>query len=429
MKPMKVVLSAKSVYPFHPVGGVQKYVYYFAKHLQRKGVDLEIVAPLDKGKPRSENYEGLKYTFLKPAIYHYLEYPIGWLGVHLFSQSLSRYLQDNTFDLLHSFDMTGYHYIKLKKRKPVIAHIFTDNYLCNPISLGNPVDWSNLNVGQHNRIKEAKVRISPFSDRKTKIKYGAQYLFKIKPMYTCLKNADCIFYEADKFKREVNELYHFQDGRGTIIPVGTDIAMAAQSADSFHVSRKSLGFHEEDKILITVNRLAADKGVDKIVLALEQIIRKNPAVKLIIIGAGYQEKEILDLISQKRLSQHVMHFKNVPESQLVQYYRLSDLYISAFSYPGSSVSTLEAMACSLPVITTAQPWLVRNNENGMVLEHNDPELIARAVLDLIAKCDLKAMGQKSGEIVKDYDWQLIVDEACDQYNRILHSEGIYVKNN
>ena len=82
---MKVILSAKSVFPFHPVGGVQKYVYYFAKALAGRGIDLEIVAPLDKGGLRTETYEGLKYTFIRPAIQQYLEYPIGWLCVHLFS--------------------------------------------------------------------------------------------------------------------------------------------------------------------------------------------------------------------------------------------------------------------------------------------------------------------------------------------------------
>jgi len=29
------------------------------------------------------------------------------------------------------------------------------------------------------------------------------------------------------------------------------------------------------------------------------------------------------------------------------------------SYPGSSVSVMEAMAAGLPLITTAQPWLVK----------------------------------------------------------------------
>src|SRR3989338_1724095 len=105
---MKIVLAAKSVYPFHPVGGVQKYVYNLAKHLSKEGVSVEVVALLDGGKPRTESFEGVRYTFLWPSIFWYLEYPIGWLGVHIFSLKLTNYLKSIDFDILHSFDMAGY---------------------------------------------------------------------------------------------------------------------------------------------------------------------------------------------------------------------------------------------------------------------------------------------------------------------------------
>jgi len=143
---MKIVLAAKSVYPFHPYGGIQKYVYYFAKHLVKKGLDIEIVVPLDRGRPRTETFEGLTYTFLSPSIYWYLEYPIGWLGVHLFSYSLSNYLKRKSFDILHSFDLAGYQYLQVKNHRPVIAQVFTDNYLSNPIGLNNFLDFINIHV-------------------------------------------------------------------------------------------------------------------------------------------------------------------------------------------------------------------------------------------------------------------------------------------
>ena len=416
---MKVILSAKSVYPFHPIGGVQKYVYYFAKHLSQKGVDLEIVAPLDNGNPRTEIYEGLKYTFLKPAIYQYLEYPIGWLGVHLFSHSLNRYLKENQFDILHSFDLTGYQYGRNKVRRSVITHIFTDNYLSNPISLKNPLNLLNLTGNRFDRIKEEKVKISPFSDGATKLKYLAQYLFKIKPVYGSLKRSKAVFFEADIFQNEVNELYHLDPRKSAVVPVGTDIPFIEDVIKTASISRETLGLVDKDIVLITVNRLAADKGVDKIVLALENIVKEDPRAKLIIVGTGYQEGEIYKIIEQKSLKNYVRHFKNVPEEELYDYYNISDIYISAFSYPGSSVSTLEAMTCSLPVITTAQPWLVREGQNGVVLNSNDPKSIEGAVLKMIEKDNLKGQGKISRDIVEGFDWNLIAEKALAQYKELV----------
>ncbi|MCK5013153.1 MAG: glycosyltransferase family 4 protein [Candidatus Omnitrophica bacterium] len=413
---MKVILSAKSVYPFHPVGGVQKYVYYFAKALTRKGVDLEIVAPLDNGVPRTEIYEDIKYTFLRPSIYRYLEYPIGWLGVHLFSYSLARYLQDKEFDLLHAFDMASYRYLKKRCRKPVIAHIFTDNYLSNPITLGTA---ANLTASKFEQIKEGKVRITPFSSGAIKRKYLAQYLFKIKPMYFCLKNCERIFLEDDIFREEVNDLYCLEEAKSDIVPVGVDVGMINNRLQFASVSREELGLGPEDVVLITVNRLAADKGVDKIVLALEKILKKDPRVKLIIVGSGYQEKEIHEIIEQKGLRDHVCHFKDVSEEKLYEYYNISDIYISAFSYPGSSISTLEAMACSLPVITTAQSWLVRERQNGIALNSNDPKSIEEAVLKLVENNNLKDQGRISRDVVEDFDWDPIAEKALEQYKKLI----------
>lgn len=416
---MKVILAAKSVYPFHPFGGVQKYVYYFAKHLAKQNIDLEIVAPADAGKPRIEKYDGLTYRLLSPPIHRYLEYPIGWLGVHLFSCSLAKYLRQAQFDVLHSFDLAGYQYLKTKNRKPVIAHIFTDNYLSNPISLSNVFNILNLTATRFDKIKEKKVAISPFDSRAVKLQYLVQYLLKVKPLYTSLRRCDAVFFEDDIFLREVGELYHIDSKKSDVLPVGIDLTFVEQALAKRPMSRADIGLSAQDIVLVTVNRLAADKGVDKIITALEMIVQHTSQIKLIIVGSGYQEEELLEMIVQKGLVKYVKHFKNVPEKDLYQYYKISDIYLCAFSYPGSSVSTLEAMACSLPVITTAQPWLVREGENGLVLKTNDSFVIKDAVLRLVRENNLKGKGSISRSIVQKFGWQSIAEKAIEKYKEIL----------
>src|SRR3989338_280058 len=416
---MKIILAAKSVYPFHPFGGVQKYVYYFAKHLAGQNVDLEIVAPTDAGKPRVEKYDGLTYRLLSPSIYKYLEYPIGWLGVHLFSCSLAKYLRQTRFDVLHSFDLAGYQYLKTKNRKPVAAHIFTDNYLSNPIPLSNVFNVLNLTATRFDKIKEKKVAISPFDSWEVKLPYLVQYLLKVKPLYTSLRYSDAIFFEDDIFLREVGKLYRIDSKKSDVLPVGVDLSLREPALGERPLSRADIGLSPKDIVLITVNRLAADKGVDKIITAIEMIVQEISQIKLIIVGSGYQEKELLEMIVQKGLEKYVKHFKNIPEEKLYQYYKMSDIYVCAFSYPGSSVSTLEAMACSLPVVTAAQPWLIREGENGLVLKTNDPVVIRDAVLRLVRENNLKRQGSISRRIVEKFGWQNIAEKAVEKYKEIL----------
>ncbi len=412
---MKIILAAKSVYPFHPFGGVQKYVYYFAKHLLKAGVDVEIIAPLDDGKPRMEYFEGIKYTLIGPSISSYLELPVGWLGVHWFARNLAHYLKDKPFDILHSFDMTGLYYLNVVGRKPVIAHIFSDNYLCNPITV---TKYLGLFGYKPRDIKKTKVALSPFSGPGTIARYPAQYLFKTRPMLKYLTESEQVLVEGEFFRQEITGLFRLDPAKVSVLPVGVDMEYVRQRAEVSALTKTQLGFSEKDVILLTVNRLAADKGVDKIILALKVIRQSNPAVKLVIVGKGYQEQELLSLINAGGLKEHVRLFKDVREEDLAGYYKVSDLYICAFSYPGSSVSVLEAMAVGLPVVTTAQPWLVSGGRNGVFIANNEPSTIAQAVISLAAG-DLKAKAAVSLDLIKDHDWLQIVRRAQGFYQKIL----------
>ena len=77
------------------------------------------------------------------------------------------------------------------------------------------------------------------------------------------------------------------------------------------------------------------------------------------------------------------------------------------------------MACSLPVITTAQPWLVREGRNGIVLDSNDPKSIEEAVLKMIERDNLKGQGKISRDIVEGFDWNLITEKALAQYKELV----------
>ncbi len=409
---MKVILAAKSVYPFHPIGGVQKCVYYFARHLKQQGVDVEIVAPLDRGgKPRTEVYEGITYHLIPPAISSYLELPVGWLGVHLFSHQLAHFLKDRSFDVLHSFDMAGLYYLNVKDHKPVIAHIFTDNYLSNPIPFWNYLSLFGINP---RIIQQPKIVLSPFIDLKTKMLYPVQYLFKVRPMHRYLQGAKSIFLEDESLRPQLKEIHHIPAEKIHVVPVGVDMAYVRQRVKGSALGRKDLDLCENDLVLLTVNRLAADKGIDKIILALNIIRRRIPRVRLVIVGKGYQEPELRSLIVANGLGEHVRLIKDVQEEDLYGYYGISDLYVCAFSFPGSSISSLEAMAAGLPIITTAQPWLVVGGNNGISIPDNQPSTIADAVLKLAGE-DLKAKGAVSLEIAAGYDWSRIASSAIAHY--------------
>jgi glycosyltransferase involved in cell wall biosynthesis len=111
----------------------------------------------------------------------------------------------------------------------------------------------------------------------------------------------------------------------------------------------------------------------------------DPDLRLIMLGKGSQEKEILRLLEQSGCIDKVYIAGNVGFEDLVEHYHAADLYISASLSDGSSISLLEAMACGLPVIVSDIPgnreW-IKPGENGSFFQVDDIEGIAHEILQV-----------------------------------------------
>ncbi len=411
---MKVVLAAKSVYPFHPFGGVQKYVYYYALALHRLGIDVTVVAPLDDGQPREELVEGVKFVLLKPSIYKYLELPVGWLGVHRFAHSLDEYLAGIEFDILHSFDMVGLTYAKRSVRKKVIGHIFTDNFLVNPIGFAHLGDFLGVTTA---KIKQEKLALTIKDDVKQKLLYPWQYIFKVFPMHAYVNDCDIVCVEDQSFVDDVCQIYQLSSKTLRVLPVGVHVGASLDGLKRSQM-RKEYGFDPGDIVLITVNRLAADKGIDQLIKAVALLRTVDLRYKLLIVGQGYFEAELLRLIDDLGLSGAVRHVKSVPEGMLLNYYQLADIYVCAFSYAGSSVSSLEAMSVGLPIVTTAQPWLARGIE-GLFCKDNQPVKLVKAIRELTERSMHQPLIEKARQTALNYTWDALAKEGLTMYKELV----------
>lgn len=69
----------------------------------------------------------------------------------------------------------------------------------------------------------------------------------------------------------------------------------------------------------------------------------------------------------------------------------ADVFLNTSNYEGQSVAILEAMAMALPVVATEVPGnrdLVSDEQNGLLVAHNEPEKLANAILRLTEESQL-----------------------------------------
>jgi len=392
---MKVIIASRAVIPFHEYGGMEKYVYFLGKYLVENGIDVEVVTSIPTVKKRQEVLNGVKYTFIPPILNRWKENPaMLWSFLHLFSANVAKYLKKIDVDILHSYEISAYRYLHLDNRVPVVFQPF--------VSYQTP---QFLNITS-NRLVET-------------LKQPVKYLIKIRPLAYCARNADAIASEGDFQIREIMDIFGIEREKIFSLPVGTEVSRIKEMISKGKLSREDLGLKEGDLVLISVNRLSPEKGISYLIDALNLIKREIGNIKLILIGSGPDEKNILSQIKVYKLTDNVVHLKNVKEEELYNCYAISDIYVSPTLHTDFVMSILEAMVCGLPIVSTGQEFLVKDGVNGYVVPKRKPKAIADAVLKMYENNSIKKMGFMSKNIVKNYDWNIIAKKAIEEYEKLI----------
>ncbi|HHD82366.1 MAG TPA: glycosyltransferase [Campylobacterales bacterium] len=182
-------------------------------------------------------------------------------------------------------------------------------------------------------------------------------------------------------------------------------------------------FNSSKKYLVTVGRLSAEKRITTILDALTDL---DEEIELIIIGDGTEETALKKYTQELNLTQRV-HFLG-RQSNPFQYLAKSDIFILASEGEGFPNVIIEAMACSLPVISTdcisgPREILSPNSdinlqledtlevaENGILVPIGNKEILAKGIEQLLIDKKLYARYQQNGlEKSKHYDLENIIN--------------------
>jgi glycosyltransferase involved in cell wall biosynthesis len=105
---------------------------------------------------------------------------------------------------------------------------------------------------------------------------------------------------------------------------------------------------------------------------------------------------------------HCVHFLGfVPEEDLPNLYRCSDIFAIASICEVQSIPTLQAAATGLPIVAVnegALPELAQQEQNGFLVEAGQPEAMGEAILRVLRDREkAQRMGQMSLAIGRMHD--------------------------
>jgi len=392
---MKIIFPRIETLQFHDsYDGGSKFIHYLSQELAKKGIDVEIVTSVLKDKVmRKKKVDGVTYTFIPPRYVgrkRLLNLPYKLM----FSYNLMKYLNKIDFDILHSTEMFSYFYLHKKKRKPVIFQCWALEAW--PVS------------------KE----LEPKGIKKIYNK------FFLRPLWQyCISHSDSIAADGD---HQLQRLKKIGVPREKIwfIPNGVAFKKIQDYKKNLENIRKNLGINKKDLVILSVCQIAPGKGIDTIINSFSLVKKQIPNARLILIGKGVLEPLMHELFKERNLTEEkdVFHRKNIPEKELYNYFFSSDIFVSAALSEDFLISIQEAMACGLPIISSAQPFLVKNGVNGHVVGFDNPTGIKKEIVKIYKRRCMKKMGVTSRKMAKMYDYSIIVKNAINEYGGLCDKQ-------
>jgi glycosyltransferase involved in cell wall biosynthesis len=139
-----------------------------------------------------------------------------------------------------------------------------------------------------------------------------------------------------------------------------------------------------DGPVVTVARLSPEKDVATLVRAAAVAVREMLSFRLEVAGDGVCMPALRQLTAELGLEEHVRFHGEVRDIPALL--GRARLFVLPSVEEGISLTLLEAMARGLPVVATrigGNPEVVADGETGLIVPAREPEIMARAMLQLL----------------------------------------------
>ena len=171
--------------------------------------------------------------------------------------------------------------------------------------------------------------------------------------------------------------------------------------------------------IISVGQIWKTKNHSFMIDIMKELVKRDEKYCLTILGDGPLKNEMERKIEKENLSEHVILRGNV--NNVEDFLADSDIFLLTSQYEGLSLATLEAMASSLPIISTnvgGMSDIVQ--DNGFLLEENNVSLFVEKI-ELLSNNELlrKKMGLRSKELVKKYNIYDMQEQYMKLYREVL----------
>ena len=192
-----------------------------------------------------------------------------------------------------------------------------------------------------------------------------------------------------------------------VIPNGVDTLQfsPAQRLVRRDQARALRHFHENDFVLLLIGNDWCNKGLSAILAAMQKLL--NSPMRLLVVG---DDASAPFLAMAENLGIHYRCVWEPASGDILDAYAAADIYVSPSREDSFGMPVAEAMACGLPVITSAFAGvssLLHDGMDGFVLrDPHDVESLAKLIRILYEQPELRSrMGQAAAKTTLEWTWE------------------------
>jgi glycosyltransferase involved in cell wall biosynthesis len=174
--------------------------------------------------------------------------------------------------------------------------------------------------------------------------------------------------------------------------------------------------------LLVTRHLDPMYNTECLLRAFRIIKDRFPEAVLSVVGEGSEEIRLRNLVGQWQLS-GVRFLGSVAHRDLPTLYASHNIYVNSSNVDNFPGALVEAACSGLPIVTTGAggiPWMIRNRENGIVVNLNDEKALAAGVVEIVEHSEFgRNLARNARTWAEQFAWKNVFPKLLSAYGHDL----------
>ncbi len=417
---LRVAILARSVYPLHRYGGLERHVYDLVRCLLARDVRVTLISPPDaRNRPADAQADAVfRHPQLTRSPVPYVTFPFAnRRGTTIVDRSTAyplfglragrlaaRLSVSGEVDIVHGLGASVLGFA-LDDRRPKAPLVF------------NPQGLEEFGATDPSRAPLKRLAYSPLR----------------AAVRRCASAADRVIATDRSLEGPLVAHLGVPKDRIRLVPNAVELADCDRpdSPAKARANRERAGMRNDDLLLVSVGRLESNKGFGVLVQALAALAARNALPdrwRWALVGDGPMRGALQSQITAAGIEDRVILPGQVDSGELHGWYEAATLFVHPTLYEGSSLVTLEALAHRKVVVATKAgglPDKIIDGVNGWLVPPGDAQALASAIGDAVSRRgELHTMGAAGRALVeREFSWRAATDRLLDVYKELLTRPG------